>query len=444
MDRLILKCLTPLLLLASLAAGSAQAAVNVRVEGRPPSAPIQAFVRVTDGGGLPITNLAFTDFAIAIDGVPEVLTGSQFNQPQEVSNQSVSVVFVMDYTSSVTDQFLPEMQAAVTDFINAMEIGDRAAIVKFNTDSGAQVIQPFTEIDGGANQLLVDAVAAPFPGNGSNILDGANLGVQQFAGVSLPEGPKAVILVTDGRDFDSNNSQDQVVAAASSASIPIFTIGLGNPEQIGFDLLNGLADETGGEFFDATDGGNVDIAAAYESVRLLLTGEYLIEIPNAIADCATHQLQVTVQGETVTVPFTRRQCDTEPSAFNFAAQADVNRGATVTSNTVTITGLTDSVPAHISVIQGLYSIGCNGTFTADPATIADGQTVCVQQQTASTFSTSRTTTLTIGGVAGTFMTTTRADPGDGGGGGGGGGMSGLFELLLLGLFVLLPGRRRAT
>jgi hypothetical protein len=113
---------------------------------------------------------------------------------------------------------------------------------------------------------------------------------------------------------------------------------------------------------------------------------------------------------------------------------------------VTIAGLDDDVPAHISVIQGSYSIGCTATFTTNPATISDGDSVCVRQQASADFRTSRTTTLTIGGVAGTFTTTTRRDnAGGGGGGGGGGGAAGLFELLLLaGLIAARTARRRVA
>jgi len=438
------KCLTPLALLAALLASSAYAAVSVRVEGRPESAPIQVFVRVANDSGVPITNLTIADFAVEIDGVAEILSENQFTQPQGVDpNQDVSVVFVMDYTSSVTNQFLPDMQTAVIDFINAMEPGDMAAIIKFNNDSGAQVVRLFTEIDdngvNGNDKLLIDAVADPFPGDGSNILDAANLGVQQFIGIPLPEGPKAVILVTDGRDSHSDSNRSDVIESANDVSIPIFTIGIGNTGDRGLEILTALADQTGGQYFNATRDG--DIGAAYESVRLLLTGEYLIEIPNGITDCATHQAQVTVQGETVTTPFTRRTCNTTPSNFTFAAQTNVEPGTVVTSSTASIVGI--EAPAHISVINGSYSIDCNGTFTNDPGTIADGQTVCLQQTAASRASTAKTTTLTVGGLAVTFTTTTRPQPGGGGGGGGGGGANGLLELMH-GLSLILMRRRLAA
>ena len=107
---------------------------------------------------------------------------------------------------------------------------------------------------------------------------------------------------------------------------------------------------------------------------------------------------------------------------------------------MTISGI--EVPAHISVIQGQYSIGCNGTFTRDPGTISNGQTVCVRSQASNTAGATKTSTLTIGGVAGTFDVITRGGSG-GGGGGGGGGSTGLPELLLL-IGALALTRRKAA
>ena len=67
----------------------------------------------------------------------------------------------MDYSQSVVEAHRSEMQDAVMDFIDAMNDGDYAAVVKFNFDNplGASVVAPFTEIDTVAgNQALIDAV----------------------------------------------------------------------------------------------------------------------------------------------------------------------------------------------------------------------------------------------------------------------------------------------
>lgn len=98
--------------------------------------------------------------------------------------------------------------------------------------------------------------------------------------------------------------------------------------------------------------------------------------------------------------------DTTPDAFSFTSQTGVNASAQVTSNTVTITGINTGAPVTVS--GGEHSITCNGTFTSASGTIQPNQSVCVRHTTSGSFSTSTTTTLTIGGVDGTFTSTTRA------------------------------------
>ncbi len=440
------RSLAALALLAALAAAPADATVTLRVQGRPSTSPIQAFVRVTNSG-VPVTGLTSADFTVKIDGADVAIQPADFTlPPAQDPNQHVSVVFVLDYTPSITDNaaFLDALETAVKDFIDAMNPGDMAAIVKFNNDLGPTVVAAFTAIDDGANDAaLKAAVDGNYDGRGSNILDATEVGVEQFTGIPLPDGPKAVILFTDGIDTNSSTTSDDVIGSANSNGIPIFTIGVGDPDQNALDLLGGLADDTGGQFIQAPTG--QDITDAYASVSALLTSEYLITIPDSllsapITDCAEHTLEVTVTGNAaVSTPFTRRQCDTVPDDFGFQDATNVRVSSAVTSNTITISGL--EVPAHISVLQGRYSIGCTDTFTSDPGTISDGQTVCVRQTSADQASTARTTTLTIGGVAGTFTTTTRADSGGGGGGGGGGGTTGVPEILV-GLGALLLARRR--
>jgi hypothetical protein len=296
-------------------------------------------------------------------------------------------------------------------------------------------------IDHGPNNAAVQAaVLAAYDGDGTNILDALVLAVDQFVNppAPLPLGPKAIILVSDGGENESTVSEAEVIAQANANGIPVFTVGVGDLDEPGrTELMSGIGIETGGQYYPTTN--NQQIADAYASISLLLSNEYLITIPSGITDCAEHQMEVTVAGQTapVTVAFTRRTCDTEPNPFSFNSLTGVRPSATATSNAATITGL--EVPAHISVIQGRYSIGCTDTFVDVPGTISNGATVCLRHQSSDLPSTARTTTLTIGGVAATFTTTTQAA--SGGGGGGGGGAAGLFELLL-GFCLLLLGRRR--
>ena len=113
------------------------------------------------------------------------------------------------------------------------------------------------------------------------------------------------------------------------------------------------------------------------------------------------------QARSVSAAFTL--ADKTPDPFSFETQTNVRAFTYVTSNTVTITGI--NVPVEISVSGGSYSIGCvAGTFVTTPGLVSNGQTVCVQHESGSTGTSgrcsSRTTSLSVGGVTATFTSET--------------------------------------
>ncbi len=427
------------LLLGAIAAGPAMATVELRVEARPIADPIQAFVSVTDLNGNPIVGLNSTAFTVTLDTSPITLAPTDVTlPPNQDPNQKVSVVFAMDYSQSVIAVARDAMETAVIDFIAQMNIGDYAAIIKFNDTLGASVVQEFTVIDNVGNVTLTNAATSDYDGDGTNLLDAINLAVDQFVTppIALPPGPKAIVVISDGGENESSVEESDVIAYANANSIAVFSIGVGDLTLPGrADLLTDLAVDTGGEYFPTAS--DAEIADAYTSILTRLGNEYLITIPSGISDCAVHTLQVAVanQATAASVSFTRRVCDTEPNPFTFTNVTGVALSSEVTSNTITVAGI--EAPADISTLSGAYSIGCNDTFTRDPGTINNGDTVCVRHNASAAPSATNTTTLTIGGVTGTFTTTTRAVSGGGGGGGATGGIE-----LLLGLAALFARRRR--
>ena len=97
--------------------------------------------------------------------------------------------------------------------------------------------------------------------------------------------------------------------------------------------------------------------------------------------------------------------DTTPNAFTFTDQAGVALSSTITSNTITVSGIDSLTP--ISVTGGTYSIN-GGAYTSSSGTVTNGQTVTVQHTSSGANSTATNTTLNIGGVSDVFTSTTVA------------------------------------
>jgi VWFA-related protein len=429
-----------LLLTAAFFAVPAWAGVELRVEAKPTTDDMQAFVTVTDDAtGDPVAGLTANDFTVRLDGV--TISSPGFTQPPAQSTQRLSVVFVMDYSPSVRRVARAAMETAVINFIDTMTDGDMAAIIKFTDTGGIVLVQEFTEIDHMAGSAaLISAAGVNHTGDGSPILDAIDLATNHMIATfnTLPAGPKAIIVVTDGAENSSASTQSAVVANASSNSIPVFTIGVGNIYALGgLELLTFFAADTGGMYFSAPS--DAEIAAAYVAISELLNNEYLLIIPfDAITDCAEHTLAVTVTGQAASGNATFARCDTTPDPFSFPNKTGVDRGAVVTSNPVTILGI--DAPAQISVTGGSYSKGCGNTFTATAGTISKNDTVCVQHTASTKYDSSQATLLSVGGVSATFTSITAAAPPKNSGGGGGG-ATGIGELLL-GLAALMVRRRR--
>lgn len=99
--------------------------------------------------------------------------------------------------------------------------------------------------------------------------------------------------------------------------------------------------------------------------------------------------------------------NTTPDAFSFTAQNDVKLSTQITSNAITVSGISAASP--ISITGGEYQID-SGTWTSAASAITNGQSVKVRHTSSSTYSTVTSTMLTIGGVSAGFTSTTRALP----------------------------------
>jgi hypothetical protein len=104
---------------------------------------------------------------------------------------------------------------------------------------------------------------------------------------------------------------------------------------------------------------------------------------------------------------------TYPDAFSFTPVPDAQPSTPVTSNEITVTGI--SQPAPVSISGGAkYAVSTNGgllwgSCTSTSGTVNVNNQVKVCLTSSSSYSTTTTATLNIGGREGTFSVTTKAD-----------------------------------
>ncbi|WP_185230982.1 hypothetical protein [Teredinibacter franksiae] len=127
----------------------------------------------------------------------------------------------------------------------------------------------------------------------------------------------------------------------------------------------------------------------------------------AAAEFATGQtVSLTIGGVTGEFTVTTAAQDITPNAMDLGTVTDVTPGATASSVSVGIEGITGAVP--ISISNGTYTLG-SGSPTSDAGTIENGQTVTVTGTAAATFATEIVVALTIGDTTENFSVTTVAE-----------------------------------
>jgi uncharacterized delta-60 repeat protein len=140
---------------------------------------------------------------------------------------------------------------------------------------------------------------------------------------------------------------------------------------------------------------------------LIVAGETLCVRQNASATpggTVTHTIRVGGRQASFTVLSTSTAADSIPDPFTFTAQTNAPLGTLVTSNNITVQGITGYSTA--TATNGTFSIGCTGSFVTSSIYITNGTVLCVRHTTASQYDTSVTTTLSIGGVSANFTSTT--------------------------------------
>lgn len=195
---------------------------------------------------------------------------------------------------------------------------------------------------------------------------------------------------------DAFTFTDQTDVALSTVitSAAITVAGIDAPATI--SVSGGTYDINGSGAFVSTPG-TVEVGdtvrARHTSSASNSTATNTVVTIGGVSDTFTSTTEAAEPGE-----------DTTPNAFSFTDQTNVARSMVITSAAITVSGI--DAPTAISVSGGTYDINGSGTFTSDPGTVNNGDTVRARHTSSASYETATNTVVTIGGVSDTFTSTT--------------------------------------
>lgn len=167
-------------------------------------------VSVRDANNRPVTGLTQDDFIVAEDRVRQKIVSCA------VASQPLNVVLLLDASGSVFSE-LASIRKAADAFVSALGPEDKVAIVQFA--GKVELLQDWTSDRGAIEQAINWRYKAA---DSTSFWDAVYLAGDEL----LPkvEGPRAIVILSDGVDNTSKVTDDQARAALDRAACSVFVI----------------------------------------------------------------------------------------------------------------------------------------------------------------------------------------------------------------------------
>jgi Ca-activated chloride channel homolog len=244
---------------------------------------LKLLVSVTTSAGVPVTGLPSDRFTVFENGILKPI--NTFTHP---ITTPISVDLVLDYSGSLSPTAQAAIQSAAQSFVaNLANASDEVGVIKFALTIGAKL--NFTTDRNAINAAL----DAPYPGDtgGTILYDSLMVAIDDT--FLRTNDRKAVIVFSDGNDEgSSSNPLTAVIERANLKGIPIFTIAYTDAANPKPEIMQQIAQETGGEFFLAPS--SSELAGIYDKISEILSQQYLIEYTTSSSGGTTVSLDIEV------------------------------------------------------------------------------------------------------------------------------------------------------
>jgi Ca-activated chloride channel family protein len=295
---------------------------------------------VVDPTGRFVNNLTAREFALLEDGEPQAL--------DLVTQSREPALFTLLIDSSQSMRIRSSaVRATAVRLLAAIAPEDQVVVAPFSRGV-TTVTGPTTD-----RTTVLDAIAAIRHQGGTAILDSVGETATLLAGGTRR---RAVVLITDGYDENSESNFDAAIAALKASGVTLYVIGVGGIAGVSYNgetLLKRLCDENGGRAWFPRD--DHQLGRAYDAIAGEVHQKYLLTYTprNQRRDGTWRAIDVKIPGTEYRVR--ARKGYTSPVAPPVRASlefAGVGPGQVPLSLTrEDLTVLEDGVPQSIDVFQ---------------------------------------------------------------------------------------------
>jgi len=248
---------------------------------------VNVYFNVKDKRGALIPNLKKEDFQVSEDGKPQTI--KYFSAE---SNQPLTLGLLID-TSGSQARVLPMEQVVGSAFLNdVLTAKDLAFLINF--DIQVSLLQDYTSDAERLRRAMLQTQINDGGGGGAVGIAGAGQGtipVTRPKGTLLYDavylaandklrnqsGRKALILLTDGGDYGSEETLNDAIAAAQQAEVMVYVIMIADRGNFytGDSEMRKLAGQTGGRVIDVGDN-EKKLRRAFDEIATELRSQYMV------------------------------------------------------------------------------------------------------------------------------------------------------------------------
>ena len=217
---------------------------------------IEVYATVTDTAGKPVRGLEVSDFELFEDGAPQSISAFA------AGDFPLRVAVALDRSFSMAGDPLRAAKGATQTFLSALRTADESIVLGIGSEVTA--LAPSSE-SREAQRKAVDAIDAW----GRTKLNDAI--VDAVAATDGARGRRAVVILSDGDERDSEASASDVIDRARRSNVMVYPVAIGKERP---SLFAELSTVTGGRSFHTRDLRTLD--ATMRTIAEELGQQYLL------------------------------------------------------------------------------------------------------------------------------------------------------------------------